>query len=488
MPGQNQTCKDWAVQANTRYLFSVKLFQYERTLKYAKLIFLPKLKSIVAVVLSEMTIRQIHLSLIRTFSYSPCDALKKSFNFLGDVDAYYNTVLAKCKYLGEQNTVIPNVGKLRAITDVAGKKTADYFFDDFRTYYQNMAKSDINQLRLTQHFPCAIDILPAKGKFYKFDLTALPESMKKASEGKMSFSVRLYPAGLASFRLGYFLKSQDGFAVKDIIEFLSLNQFPVTVNDAEFDLREYAINIVNGIHQDQAAVAFTAPYSIVDIIESSVPLTWEQNSQNVFLPLLCLNSSPPNDALVSENLAKDQEIFRVGPKSTVFYFPSAKEVDHKNVRRLLRNYLELLFVQKFLTGEITALAKTAEYSFDMSGNWKQILKNGLKEPKIRHLFSLWDYTSLQQQNDPLKKKEWRDRYSVMLKVLDKENSIENGSQMALETIKSLVDQGKKAQSQVSSGIEKAIDLMVKVKGVLTGLGGSSSGSSSSNDSTKSQGQ
>jgi len=396
--------------------------------------------------------------------------LKKPFTFLGDNSDYYDQVIDKCKYLGQQNRVIDKVGKLRAVIDVSGPgQNADYIFCDFQRHYQNMANSDIKQLQLTPHFPCAIDVLPSKNLPYKVDTSKLPGTLQKASTIKMSFSIRMYPAGLAFFRLGFYLEGQEGFAVNDLITFSTLNKFPVTINNAQFDLLDYANNVLKGLHKDYnpASMNTRDRYTIVDIIEASRLLTWEQNSKNMFLPLLSLDPSGIDESAVSANLSRKQEIFKIGPRSSLLYLPAAADdrSTHKTVRRLLRNYLELFFIQKFLAEKISDLSKTAEYSFDIGGNWKQILKNGLREPRISNLFSLWDYTSLHLQDHPLKSEQWRNRYTAILQVLDKEKSIEAKSIQAMDTIKDMVSQAKAAQAEVNAGIEKAIDTITKIKGL-----------------------
>jgi hypothetical protein len=56
------------------------------------------------------------------------------------------------------------------------------------------------------------------------------------------------------------------------------------------------------------------------------------------------------------NLSGGNDVFKIGTESSVTYFPSAEEQDRKSARRLLRNFLELFFIQEFLTNEFTVMA------------------------------------------------------------------------------------------------------------------------------------
>jgi len=63
------------------------------------------------------------------------------------------------------------------------------------------------------------------------------------------------------------------------------------------------------------------------------------------------------------------------------------------------------------------------------------LKNEVLPPRIKHLFSVWHYLNMHQEYLSENEK-WRDRYTAILNVLDKDNRIQAGNDkaMALLTI------------------------------------------------------
>lgn len=423
----------------------------------------------------ERKIKQVHLSLIRTFDYQIGNPLEKSFSFLNDRDDYYEEVIKYNKYLSGKKKIISGVGQLRSVLDVQGGLGADTFFSSFQKYYNELQNSKLQKVRMIPHYPCVIDILPDEKKFYTFKRSCV--LLKNLdSDSKISLSVRLYPIGLASLRLGCFLTSEKGFAVEDIIAFLKMNTWPIEVKDVvssgeELDLRKYANKITEGIHKKNEYNEIRdwkhRNYSIVDIAGSTDPLTKKQDYKDIFLPLLCLNTNPNSEekACISTNLSKKKDIFLIGPKSAVIYFPSSEKLHRRIVRRVLRDYIELLYMQELACNEISALAKSNYWGDLNSEYWKDILKNGIRSPNIGRLFSLWDYTTINPKTYPLKKAKWVDRYVALLKCLDQSGAIKEGNKTATETMEDAIKRANGAKKELGAAIKAIFEGLTKLKDI-----------------------
>jgi hypothetical protein len=422
-----------------------------------------------------MKIRQVYLSLIRTFAYYPDDSLRKPFSFLADDKKYYDVALRDYKFLGQQRDKnVPGVGKLRSVLDTlsskvspSGKVSTDSFFDSFRTYYDLLSQQ---RLIPTPHYPCVIDILPSKSEKYQMIPSTLPGSLGSVTGSRVSLSIRIYPAGLASLRMGCFLVTDENFDIKDLIKFLLSKRAEIQINGSRLSIEdltyEYGKRVIDGLHEKNTkSLAWQDTYSMVDIIEAD-PLSLEKNSSDVFLPLLCLSEQPEGGAFASDNLSLKQDVFKVGTKSAVTYLPSGDEADRKKVRRLLRNFLELFFIQKFSIDKVYAMIVGNTFGNLKGGYWVNIFKRGVLPPEINRLFSVWNYLNLHLQDCPLKKEEWKRRYAGILNVLDRDNKIGVYNEKAVALLNDIKQQQGEAQSEVGKWIDKMLEIPKNVKDLL----------------------
>ncbi|HLE74895.1 MAG TPA: hypothetical protein VI864_02485 [Candidatus Bathyarchaeia archaeon] len=427
--------------------------------------------------LSDVKISEVYLSSINTFAFYPEDSLRRSFDFLSDNEKYYSAVFEDYRYLGKQkDKTIKGVGKLRSVLDVPLNVSSDSFFNSFQNYYHWLSTPETwKRLTLTPHYPCVIDVFPSRSQKYRVVTSTLPGSLGSASNVKMSLSIRVYPVGLASLRMGLFLATDQSFKIEDMIEFLL---FPrkVTIEVDKGDgieefstdvlARGYAKKIVDGLHSKEKPPGWVDTYSMVDIVNTT-PLTIDQNMGNVFLPLLCLDTEPEKGECISDNLSRKKDVVLFGPKSAVAYLPVSDEPGHKTVRKQLRNFLELFFVQKFLGYKIETFSKGYLPENFSKGYWLKILKNGVLPPKIEELYSFWNYMNLQEQDYPMQNENWKIRYKAILNVLDKTKKIERQKEQAMTLISKTVEEAKKAQEQVGKMLEKLPDLIKSFKGVIT---------------------
>jgi len=417
--------------------------------------------------MSEVNINEIHLSLIRTFNFYRQD-ISEPFAFLKDDEKYCETVVEDSKYLSKQRMFVPGVGKLRSVLDTAPEVRADPFFFCFQDYYQRLREKE---LILTPHYPCAIDILPSNRKKYRVITSTLPGSLTTAKEAKMSVSIRIYPAGLASLRLGWFFSTEENFRIEDIVEFLMSKRSFIEITKkpkskySKLSIDEltveYKRRLVRGLLGEERLPPWELTYSIVNVVKAD-PLTLERNYSDVFLPLLCLNKQSKEGEHTMDNLAKRNDVLLPGTRSIVAYLPSAAYADHRKVRRWLRNIIEFYSIQKYLIKEVETMRVTNVFKQFQDKHWLKRLRKGVLPPTIRDLFSVWNYLNLCSQRYPLKEKAWRVRYRKILKILDKNNEIKKSKDQAMSQIKETVDEAVKASGEVGGWMQTLVDRILAV--------------------------
>lgn len=422
--------------------------------------------------MSAVNINEIHLSLIRTFRYYRRDVsvpgLKKPFAFLKDDEKYYETVVDEPKRLREPPRFVPGVGRLRSVLDTAPAWWADPFFISCQDYYQGLKR---RKLILTPHYPCAIDILPSNRKKYRVITSTLPGSLKNVEEAEMSASIRIYPAGLASLRLGWFFTASKDFQIEDVIEFLKSKSAFIEIakrprpkySKLSIDelTREYAKRLVKGLLRKERPLSWDFTHSIVDIVKAT-PLTLERNYSDVFLPLLSLDKQPKErESYVSNLSTKGDDVLLPGTRSAVAYLPSAKEWDRRKVRRWLRNIIELFSIQNYLIKEVETMKISDIIQQLEKEHWLKTLKRGLLPPTIKHLFSVWNYLNLHFQRHPLDQVAWRVRYRKILRILDKNNEIRKCKDRAWSHIEETVNESVRAEKKTGSWLKALFDSILK---------------------------
>lgn len=422
--------------------------------------------------MSEVNINQIHLSLIRTFRYYRRDnSVEKPFAFLADDEKYYNAVVKDHNYLGKQGKIVPGVGKLRSVLDIDPKKLgADRFFVNFQDYYHKLlsrSKPNIEKgMTLTPHYPCAIDILPSNRRKYQVITSTLPGSLQKVKKAKMSFSIRIYPVGLASLRLGWFFTTEESFKIEDIIEFLVQKRASIEIDDSKLSIdkltKEYAVRLIDGLlKKEKPPLSWEDTYSIVDIVKAT-NLTLDQNYNDVFLPLLCLRKQSREEERTIDNLSSYGDVLLPGKRSVVacLLSPHVEIQDRRKVRRWLRNIIELYSIQKFLISEIETMTISRTFG-RFKKHWLRTFKRGLLPPKIKYLFSVWMYTNLHLRRSPLKKESWRVRYQKILKILDKNNDIKKSNDQAKDQLEEIVKETSESSKELGQWLKSLIDFVKK---------------------------
>jgi hypothetical protein len=360
------------------------------------------------------------------------------------------------------------VGKLRSVLDIESV-LADSFFGCFQDYYSKLLSRSMPNIQkgmiLTQHYPCAIDILPSKDKKYKMNASTLPESLRNVKKTRMSFSIRIYPAGLASLRLGWFLTTEKSFKIEDIIEFLVRKRATIEIDELELSVgeltEEYARRVIDGlVRSEKPSLFWDYTYSIVDIVEAT-GLTLQQNYNDVFLPLLSLSMQSEKGGYTINNLSKRGDVLLAGTKSAVTYLPSADEADRRKLRRWLRNIIELFSIQKSLVNEIETMGISETFEQLRKEYWLKTLEKGLLPPTIKYLFSLWNYTNLHFQTYPLRKEAWRVRYNEILKTLDTNDSIRISNDKVKTQLEETVKQASEASKKVGGWLRSLLEIVGK---------------------------
>jgi hypothetical protein len=421
--------------------------------------------------LSIPKITHVHLSLMRIFRYNPeRKPLDSKYDFLADCKKYYETVIYDCRLLGKQNIIIPFIGKLRSGIDVNGVDVDPFLFK-LHDYYSQLAKN--HKLFLTPHYPCVVDILASKDENYHIELSKLPGSLSSCSEPKLSIALRIYPAGLASVRLGLFLQTATSFQIQDIIDFLAKRNAVITMGSQPYNIdkltKEFARRLSAGLLNDQQTIYVEeGTSSMVSIIGADPHPTFQNNSADVFLPLLCLNMHPDSSLPVTGNLAKDPDVFIVGGRgNAVFFIPEniedEREIDRRKLRRWIRNVFELYALQNFIHTSIVSSDVYTDFQLQLSKeNWIKKLKKGILPPSFNSLFSDWNYVHLHQQDFPLQKAVWKTRYAEILKVLDPDDAIKKSDIQARTLLDNTVQQAAQDSKDVSSWLQKLIDEVGKI--------------------------
>ena len=283
----------------------------------------------------------------------------------------------------------------------------------------------------------------------------------------MSVSIRIYPAGLASLRLGWFFATEESFRIEDIIEFLMRKEAFIEIakrpspkySKLSIDelTTEYKRRLIRGVHREEFPLPpWEFSYSIVNIVKA-IPLTLERNYTDVFLPLLCLDKQPKEGEHAVDNLARGgDELLLPGTRSVVVYIPSVACADLRKVRRWLRNIIELFSIQKYLIKEVEKMGISGIFRRLRGEFWLRKLRRGILPPTIEHLFSVWNYLNLHFQRGPLKKG-WRTRYQKILKIMDKNDEIRNSRDQAWGLVQGTVNEAVKASQEVSESLKTWID-------------------------------
>lgn len=412
-------------------------------------------------------ISQIHLSLIRTFRFCQQNSeFEKKFNFLDDRKKYFETVVEDIEYLGNLDRTVPGVGKLRSVLEAPEFVGADSFFRTLQEFYVDLSQKSNKKLMLTPHYPCAIDILPSHVRKHKVIASTLPVSLREANEVKMSFSMRIYPAGIASLRLGWFLSTDKNFKIGDIIDFLWEKKTVIEIDDEEFSVdllsKIYSKKTVKGlIKMRKPPFEWIDTHSIIDIVDATDLPSSDKGFSEIFLPLLNLQKNFVVKDGNLENLSNRGDWLLPGKRSMVSYLPFAKsDCDRRKVRRWLRNFIELFSIQKSLISQIQA-TKISEIFRRNKQNWINKLKKGLLSPDINSLFSLWLYTQLHQCPGTLEKEAWRIRYQKSLKVLDQNDKIQTANDIALVELEKIKTETNDLESTAGKWLKSFIELLTE---------------------------
>ncbi len=403
---------------------------------------------------------------MRIFRYNPeGKRIEPKFEFLEDCNKYYEQVIYDSRFLGSQNITVPFVGKLRSGIDISGVEVDPFLFK-LQNYYSQLAKR--YKLFLTPHYPCAVDILNSENKDYNIKLSTLPGSLSSCSDAKLSISLRIYPAGLASLRLGLFLQTSTSFQIEDIIDFLVNRNAIVTMGNQDYNIdkltKEFAHRLSAGLlNNPQTNYIEEQIASMVTIIEAKPSPTFQNNSADVFLPLLYLNMHPDNSLPVTGNLAKDPDVFMAGGRRNAVFFIPENNADRRKLRRWTRNVFELYALQNLQSQSIASRAVSSDFQARLSQeNWIKKLKKGILPPSLNSLFSDWNYVHLHQQDFPLQKAVWKTRYAEILKVLDADNAIKNSETQARTLLDDTVKQAAQDSKDASSWLQKFIDIVGKI--------------------------
>jgi hypothetical protein len=373
-------------------------------------------------------LKQIYISFVRTFRFRQKNSkFRSNLDFLkrGKEEDYFKEVVSDINYLWNEDIEIAKKGKTRplgrlrsVLKYIASDHTikADPFFHKLQEFYISLYQENEN-LILVPHYPCAIDILPSEDREYQVVSSTLPGSLRDANPNmtKMSLSMRIYPVGIASLRLGWFLSTEKSFKIEDIIDFLWNKETNIEIDKQTLDIDalsvKYAKILISGlIEKKPPPFRWLNTYSLIDIV-----------------------------------------------KATVSYL-SGKMRDRRTVRTWLRNFIELSDVQKYLISEIEAVKFYQMYCM-LKQYWLNRLKKGILPPKMRPLFSLWVYTQLHQRTCTLEKESWRNRYQEFLKVLDKKGRIQEANDSAMITLEQIETETRKANSDAGKWLKYFIDFI-----------------------------
>jgi hypothetical protein len=411
-------------------------------------------------------ISKIYLSISRGFHFNPQDKdLQSKYDFFADNRSYFDKVVKDVQYIGRRDLTIEKLGKMRSILDLSSNGCgADNFFQFFQDYYCNLATKG---LYLIPHYPCVVDILPTADTQYGIDLSTFPESFRNATVAKISVSIRLYPIGLGSLKLGLYLQTKESFNIQDITELLRQKSGKIfVINLGEYYTidqltRVYAELLLQALFKVKKPFSWTSTYSFIDIIESE-PLSLESNYEDFFLPITCLGKEPKNKEYVPKNQSLYGDILLFGEKSAVSYIPGAEDSrlmnpDRRKLRRWVRNSAELFSAQQFACNIINTndIARTLDEL--RSQYWAKKLKDGVLPPVLEKLFSCWNITNLHSQGYPLCKENWRERHSELIRMLDQGNRIISSNKQAMEQLTAITEQASNAQHDVANALKTAND-------------------------------
>lgn len=411
-------------------------------------------------------ISKVYLTFNREFHFNPKDnSLQGKYDFLANNKDYFEKVIKDVSYLGKKDLCIEKVGKMRSALDLESNPcSADNFLQYLQEYYCNLASKG---LYLTPHYPCVIDILPTSETKYEIDIPTFPGSLIDATLAKISASIRLYPIGLGSLKLGLYLQTEKSFDIKDIIELLWRKSGKIIVlNLGEYYTLDqltkvYGEAVLQALFAGKKPFSWTSTYSFVDIIESE-PLSLESNFEDFFLPVSWLGKEPKLKHCVPKNQSRDGDILLFGERSAVSYLPGVEDdrrmnPNRRKLRRWVRNSSELFSAQQHACNLINANSIARILDELKSQYWAKKLKDGVLPPALECLYSLWNYTNLHRQIFPLCKEDWRERHTELIRMLDIENRINLSNTQAMRQLIDISKQASDAQHDVANAIKTVND-------------------------------
>jgi hypothetical protein len=350
-------------------------------------------------------------------------------------------------------------------------KHEDPLIEALQSYYADFTKRN---LFLIPHYPCVIDLLPAKGKKVKINLSTLPGALNQAKNAKLSASFRIYPGGLAFLRLGMFILTPT-WDIQNISDFFWRKEAKVEVEGLgpEMSLNTltdtYAQELIDGLHgtgKGQIHLpSWINSYSYVDLVECG-PLDWQQNKDNVFLPILYLGKVP-NPPFTPVNLGQPGDSLWFGPECAVSYLPTGSDgnelmnFDRRKIRRWVRNSIELYCMQCLMSRNISSMSVSTMFDQLQNEKWMKSFENAFSPlpPTASTLFSYWNYTKLHLQGNPFLKRHWTDRHSELVRVLDEKNNIAASSKQAEDMLAQMRNEAICRKKSVGEKIGKFLDLL-----------------------------
>lgn len=415
----------------------------------------------------ETEIKQVHLCTMQPFQFFHENSeLKRKFNFLNDEKKYFKMVVTDANCLRKKKKEVKGIGKLRSVLDVPESKKKikpDSFFSTLQHFYTVCLNQEMDkELIFPPHFPCAIDILPAKNKKYEIVRSTLPDSLQEYDEALMSISMRIYPVGLGVMRFGCFLSTENNFEVKDIIDYLWNKETCIKIGGEQSSIHSLIQKIADAtikeiLDSDHNPPNWQETHSIIDIVDATGIESFEKNNKQLFSPLMNLNENVTQEE-IGRNLSDGNDLILPGKNSLVTYLPNAREYDRRIVRRWFRNFIELYSIQQYLSREIDALSLGADKK-KFSNNWKSDFVQIIKSNNISPLFSRLFNISLHQRDGTFKKESWKNRYKKILEVLDQDNKIQTAFDSTLLQLINLQNDVRKTEERVGNRIEKFVDVL-----------------------------
>lgn len=414
-------------------------------------------------------ITKIYMAINREFSFNPkAEDLHSKYNFLANKEDYFNTVIKDDGYLAKKKLYIENLGTIRSVLDLTANTCgADNFFQYFQEYYCDLANKG---LYLIPHYPCVIDILPKSETPYEAFLNTFPGSLKDATIANISASIRLYPIGFGSLKFGLYLQTDKSFDIRDIIHLLSEKDGIISVPNLGGDFtidrltRAYGEFLLEALFKNKKPFSWSSTYSFVDIIESE-QLSLESDFKDFFLPLSCLGRTPKNKKRIPKNQSLYGDILLFGEKSAISNLPFALDGNRqmnphrRKLRRWVRDSTELFSAQQFACHKLEAINVTRTLEELKAHLWTKKLKDAILPPPLEEIYGYRNYTELQNQESPLRKQDWRERHSELIRMLDPEKKIAFANRQSKRQLASIKKQSKAAQQDVAKAMKLAEEII-----------------------------